>query len=123
MELRPIKSKRDYANALKQVETLWNARPGSVDADRLDVLTLLIQAYEATHFPIPDPDPVDLLLHVMEARQLTRKHMEKYIGTRARVAEILNRQRPLTLEMVRRLSSGLNLPAEILIQPYGLRAA
>jgi HTH-type transcriptional regulator / antitoxin HigA len=123
MELKPIKTKRDYANALQQAESLWNARAGSADADRLDVLTLLIQAYESTHFPIPDPDPIDFLLHVMEARQLTRKDMEKYIGSRARVAEVLNRQRPLTLEMVRRLGTGLNLPVDVLIKPYQVRAA
>lgn len=123
MELRPIRSKRDYTAALKQAEVLWNARPGSKELDRLEVLTMLIQVYEAEHFPIPDPDPIDLLLHVMEARGLSRKDMEPFIGSRARVAEILNRQRPLTLEMVRRLSAGLKLPADLLIKPYELRAA
>jgi HTH-type transcriptional regulator/antitoxin HigA len=123
MDLRPIKTNRDYVAALKAVEALWNAREGTRDADRLELLTLIIQAYEAKHFPIPDPDPIEFLLHVMEARQLTRKDLEPYIGSRARVTEVLNRQRPLTLAMIRRLSDGLELPADVLIASYELRAA
>ena len=123
MDLRPIKTNRDYVAALKAVEALWNAREGTRDADRLELLTLIIQAYEAKHFPIPDPDPIEFLLHVMESRQLTRKDLEPYIGSRARVTEVLNRQRPLTLAMIRRLSDGLELPAEVLIASYELRAA
>jgi HTH-type transcriptional regulator / antitoxin HigA len=123
MDLRPIKTNRDYLAALKAVEALWNAREGTRDADRLELLTLIIQAYEAKHFPIPDPDPIEFLLHVMESRQLTRKDLEPYIGSRARVTEVLNRQRPLTLAMIRRLSDGLALPADVLIASYELRAA
>jgi HTH-type transcriptional regulator / antitoxin HigA len=123
MDLRPIKTNRDYLAALKAVEALWNAREGTRDADRLELLTLIIQAYEAKHFPIPDPDPIGFLLHVMESRQLTRKDLEPYIGSRARVTEVLNRQRPLTLAMIRRLSDGLALPADVLIASYELRAA
>ncbi|MBI2799527.1 MAG: transcriptional regulator [Gammaproteobacteria bacterium] len=123
MEVRPIKTKRDYAAALEAVEALWDAPKGSKEADRLEVLTLLIQAYEARHYPIPDPDPIDFLRHIMEARELTRKDMETYLGSRARVAEVLNRVRPLTLEMIRRLAEGLNLPAEVLIRPYEVHAA
>jgi HTH-type transcriptional regulator / antitoxin HigA len=123
MELRPIKTKRDYENALKEAEKLWDAPAGSKEGDRLEVLVLLIQAYEAKHYPIPDPDPIDFLHHVMDARGLARKDLEPYIGSRARVAEVLNRVRPLTLEMVRRLSSGLNIPAEVLIQRYEVKHA
>jgi HTH-type transcriptional regulator / antitoxin HigA len=123
MELRPIRTKRDYEAALKQAEALWNARAGSADADRLEVLTLLIQSYESEHYPIADPEPVDFLLHVMDARGLTRKDLEPFIGSRARVAEVLNRVRPLSLEMIRRLSSGLDIPADVLIQPYDLSRA
>ena len=123
MQLRPIRSKRDHAAALKEAEALWNARKGSPEEDRLLVLTLLIEAYEREHFPIPAPDPIDLLLHVMEARGLTRKDLEPYIGSRARVAEVLNRVRPLTIEMIRRLRDGLGLPADVLIQGYKLRQA
>lgn len=123
MELRPIRTKREYAMALKQVEALWDARSGTREADRLVMLVLLIEAYESKHFPIPAPDPIALLLHVMEARGLDRKDLEPYIGSRARVAEVLNRVRPLTIEMIRRLSSGLGLPADVLIKDYKLRRA
>jgi HTH-type transcriptional regulator / antitoxin HigA len=123
MELRPIRTKRDYHAALKEAEALWDAAVGSIDADRLEVLTLLIQDYESKHHPIPDPEPIDFLLHVMEARGLTRKDLEPFVGSRARVAEVLNRVRPLSLEMIRRLSIGLEIPAEVLIQPYELQRA
>jgi HTH-type transcriptional regulator/antitoxin HigA len=123
MDVRPIKTRRDYLAALKEIEDFWNAPAGSREADRLEVLTLLIQAYEAKHFPIPDPDPIDFLLHVMEARELNRKDLEPYIGSRARVAEVLNRVRPLTLEMIRRLSEGLNIPADVLVRRYEVTQA
>lgn len=84
MELRPVRTKRDYEAALKSAETLWDAPVGSKDADRLDVLTLLIQSYDSEHFSVPDPEPVDFLLHVMEARGLTRKDLEPFIGSRPR---------------------------------------
>lgn len=123
MELKPIKTKRDHQAALKLAEALWDASDGSPEADRLDVLTLLIQDYEAKHFAIPDPDPIDFLLGVMEQRGLNRKELEPYIGSRARVAEVLNRLRPLTLDMIRRLSDGLSLPAEVLVRRYEVRKA
>ena len=123
MELRPIRSKREHQAALNEAEALWNAPEGSAEADRLEVLTLLIEAYEREHFPIPDPDPIDFLLHVMEAREMTRKDLEPFIGSRARVAEVLNRVRPLTLEMIRKLSKGLALPADVLVRGYRVKRA
>jgi HTH-type transcriptional regulator/antitoxin HigA len=123
MELRPIRSKREHHTALKEAEALWNAPEGSPEADRLEVLTLLIEAYEREHFSIPDPDPIDFLQHVMEARELTRKDLEPYIGSRARVAEVLNRVRPLTLDMIRKLADGLELPADVLIRGYRVKRA
>jgi len=123
MELRPIRSKREHQAALKEAEALWNAPEGSPEADRLEVLTLLIEAFEREHFPIEDPDPIDFLQHVMEARGLARKDLEPYIGSRARVAEVLNRVRPLTLEMIRKLSEGLELPADVLIRGYRIKRA
>ena len=123
MTLRPIRTKREHQAALKKIEALWEARSGSPEADRLEVLTLLVEAYERVHYPIEAPDPIDFLQHVMEARAMTRKDLEPYIGSRARVAEVLNRVRPLTLEMIRRLASGLNLPADVLIRGYELKHA
>ncbi len=123
MKLRPIRTKREYQAALKEVEALWDSREGTADADRLEVLVLVVEAYELKHFPIEAPHPIDFLLHVMEARGLTRKDLERYIGSRARVAEVMNRVRPLTLEMIRRLASGLKLPADVLIRGYELKKA
>ncbi len=123
MELKPIKTKRDYQASLRQAQQLWDAPAGSVGADALDVLALLIADYEAKHFPIADPDPIEFLEYVMESRGLTRKDLEPLLGSRARVAEVLNRARPLTLEMIRRLSEGLALPADILVPRYSLRDA
>ena len=123
MQLRPIRSKREHQAALKEAETLWDAPIGSPAADRLEVIALLIEAYEREHYPIEGPDPIDFLLHVMEARQMTRKDLEPYIGSRARVAEVLNRVRPLSLDMIRRLSTGLRLPADVLIRGYEIRRA
>ena len=123
MELRPIRTKREQQAALKEVETLWEAPEGSPEGDRLEVLTLLIEAYEREHFPIEDPDPIDFLQHVMEARGLARKDLEPFIGSRARVAEVLNRVRPLTLEMIRKLAAGLNLPSDVLIRGYRVERA
>ena len=123
MRIIALKTLRDYLAALEEVETLWNSPAGSKESDRLEVLTLLIQAHESEHYPIPDPDPIEFLLHVMEARGLTRKDLEPYIGSRARVAEVLNRVRPLTLEMIRRLSEGLGVPADVLVRRYELTEA
>lgn len=123
MELKLIRTKKDYRAALAEVDRLWDAPAKSLAADQLDVLTLLIEQYEREYFPIADPDPIDFLGHVMEARGLTRKDLEPYIGPRGRVSDILNRIRPLTLEMIRKLAEGLKLPAEVLIRPYRLRQA
>lgn len=123
MELRPIRTKREHQTALKEAEALWDAPEGSPKADRLEVLTLLIEAYEREHYPIEDPDPIDFLRHVMEARGLARKDLEPFIGSRARVAEVLNRVRPLSLEMIRRLAEGLHLPADVLIRGYDVKRA
>jgi HTH-type transcriptional regulator/antitoxin HigA len=123
MTLRPIRTKREHQAALKEIESLWDAPNGSSEADRLEVLTLLVEAYEREHYPIEAPDPIDFLQHVMEARGLSRKDLEPCIGSRARVAEVLNRVRPLTLEMIRKLASALNLPADVLIRGYDLKRA
>ena len=87
------------------------------------MLPLLIEAYEREHYPIAAPDPIDFLPHVMEARELSRRDLEPFIGSRARVAEVLNRVRPLTLDMIRRLSAGLKIPADVLVRDYKLKRA
>ena len=119
----PIRTPTDHETALAKIESLWNTAPGTPDADRLDVLMTLVEAYEEEHHPIPPPDPIDLLLHVMDARNLSRRDLEPYLGSRARVSEILNRRRPLSLEMIRKLQSGLDLPSDVLVQPYQVVSA
>ena len=123
MNIHPIRTKADHREAMQRIDQVWDAKPKSPEADELEILSLLVEEYEQKHIEVPDVDPVNLLLHVMEARGLARKDMEPYIGSRARVAEVLNRVRPLSLEMIRRLASGLNLPADLLIAGYELRQA
>jgi len=121
VKLKPIRTEAEHAEALAEIERLWDAPEGSAEADDLEVLTLLVEAYETAHFPIQAPDPIEFIEYVMDSRGLTRKDLEQYIGARGRVSDILNRTRPLSVGMIRRLSAGLGLPADILIQPYPLR--
>jgi len=123
MEIRPIHTKKDYVTALSKIEKLWNAPPKSLDSDRLEVLSLLVEQYEKIHYPIQDPDPIQFIEQVMESQGLTRKDLEPMIGPRGRVSDILNRSRPLTLEMIRKLVDQLNLPADVLVRPYPLKEA
>lgn len=123
MELKPIRTEAEHRAALAEIERLWDAPEQSAEADWLEVLALLVEAYEKAHCPIAAPDPVSFIEHVMDARGLTRKDLEPFIGPRGRVADILNRTRPLSMGMIRSLTTGLNLPADILIQPYPLREA
>lgn len=128
MTLRPIRTKADYRAALKEAEKLWDAEPGTRDGDRVEILTTLIEAYEAEHVPIAPPDPIAAVAFMMDQKGLTRRDLEPAIGSRGRVSEVTTRKRPLTLPMVRALSKLLDLPAEILIRSYpisypGRRAA
>ena len=120
MSMRPIKTEVDYEQALAEIESLFDAQPDTPEGDRLEVLTTLVEAYEQKHHAVPPPDPIEALLYYMESRGLVRRDLEPYLGSRARVAEILNRRRGLTIEMIRRLHKGLGVPAEVLIRPYTL---
>src|SRR6185295_1486814 len=103
MNIKPIKTEADYQSALKEIEKLFGAKPGSSEGDQLDVLITLVEAYEDEHYDIPAPDPIEAINYFMESRGLTRADLEPYIGSRARISEILNRKRPLTLSMIQRL--------------------
>jgi HTH-type transcriptional regulator / antitoxin HigA len=122
-EARPIRSKRDYEAALKEIERLWGARAGTADGDRLDVLATLIDAYEAEHYPMDPPDPIEAIKFRMDQQGLTRRDLEEIIGTRTRVAEVLNRKRGLSIAMIRRLHERLGTSAEVLIRPSRRHAA
>ena len=118
MEIKPIKNEADYQASLKEIEQLFDAVPDTPEGDRLEVLSTLVEAYEEKHYSIPMPDPIEAILYHMESRGLSRRDLELLIGSRARVSEVLNRRRPLTMDMIRNLHKGLGIPAEILIQPY-----
>ncbi len=116
-EIKPIRTEGDYQQAMTLLKTLWGAETGTPEGDRLDLLVTLIDIYESARHPIDLPDPVDAILFRMEQQGLTRRDLEPVLGSRGRVAEILNRKRPLSLEMIRRLNAELDIPAEVLIQP------
>jgi len=116
MEIKPVKTEEDYRAALKEIEKLMNAQPDTPEGDRLDILVTLVEAFEARHFPVGLPDPVEAIKYVMEQKGLTVKDLEPMIGRSNRVYEILNHKRPLTLKMIWRLHQGLGIPAECLIK-------
>ena len=118
-ELKPIRTKADYEKALAEVERLWGAKSGTPKGDRLDILATLIDAYEAEHYPMDPPDPIEAIKFRMEQEGLTRKDLEPLIGTRTRVAEVLNRKRSLSIGMIRRLHERLGISADVLIRTPG----
>jgi HTH-type transcriptional regulator/antitoxin HigA len=113
-----IKTDEQYEDALVSVEELMELEPepGTENADRLELLILLISNYEKEHFPMEMPDPIEAVKFRMEQQQLFQKDLIPYIGSRSRVSEVLNRKRPLTLKMIRALHKGLDIPAEVLIR-------
>ena len=121
MDIKPIKTESDYEAALIEIERLMGAELNTPEGDKLDVLTMLVETYEEKHYPIDPPDPIEAIIHEMESQGLTRKDLERYLGSRARVSEILNRKRTLSLQMIRNLQEGLGISAEILINPYPLQ--
>lgn len=117
MEIRPIHNDTDYRAALKEISLLMESDPelGTPEGDRLDVLATLVQSYESKHYPIATPDPIEAIKFRMEQGGLSVKDLEPMIGKSNRVYEILDRTRPLTLRMIRRLHKELGIPAEVLI--------
>ena len=118
MDIKPIRTKADYRAALKEIESLMNARDGTPEGERLDVLATLVEAYERKHFPMDLPDPVEAIRFRMEQAGLSPKDLVPMIGQLNRVYEVLGRKRPLTLKMVWRLHRELGIPAESLIKQH-----
>jgi len=116
VEVNPIRTEADYEAALRDLAAVWGAAEGTPEGDRLDVLATLIEAYESRHHPIDPPDPIDAIRFRMEQQGLTRKDLEGIIGTRTRVAEVLNGKRGLSIGMIRRLHDQLGIPADLLIR-------
>lgn len=115
-DIRPIRTDEDHEAALEEVANLWGAASGTAQGDRLDVLATLIDAYEARRHPMDPPDPIEAIKFRMEQQGLTRKDLEEIIGTRTRIAEVLNRKRSLSIGMIRRLHARLGISAEVLIR-------
>ena len=120
---RPIRTDEEHAAALREIDSLMRAEIGTPEGDRLDLLVTLVELYESARWPIAAPDPIEAIRFMMDQKGLSRRDLEPAIGARNRVAEILNRKRPLTLSMIRRLSILLELPADILVQSYDTKRA
>ena len=119
MEIKPIRTKTDYRSALKKIEGLMTTRRDTPEGEWLDVLVTLVEAYERKHYPLDAPDPVAAIKFEMERKGLVARDLEPMIGRSNRVYEVLNRKRPLTLQMIWKLHKGLGIPAESLIKPAG----
>src|SRR6266481_1324510 len=117
MDIKPIKSERDYEQALQRVESLWKSPEGSVESDELDVLATLIEAYEREHYPVDLPDPIEAIKFRLEQQGKSTRALVGIIGQRTRVYEVLQKKRTLSLEMIRNLHEKLGIPANVLIQP------
>lgn len=116
-ELKPIRTKADHDVALAEIERLWGSPTGTPNGDRLDVLATLVDVYETQTYPMDPPDPIEAIQFRMEQLGMTRKDLEPLIGTRARVTEVMNRKRGLSIDMIRRLQQQLGISADILIRP------
>ena len=123
MNIKPIKSEADYDAALTAIDGLMGGGPDTPEGDELQVLVTLVEAYEAERWPIEAPDPISAIEHVMESRGFQQKDLAVLIGSQPHASEVLNRLRPLTLPMIRALSTKWNLPADILVREYDLAAA
>ena len=121
MDIRPIRDEADYDAALEAIDGLMGAEPDTPEADRLDVLVTLVEAYEARRWPLDAPDPVSMIEHVMEACGYRQKDLAAVIGSQPHASEVLNRRRPLSLPMIRALSAEWGLPADALLREYDLR--
>ena len=118
MEIKPIKTEKDYNQALERLETIFDAKLGSAEGDELEVLGILIDRYENEHFPIGLPDPIEAIKFRMEQMGYNQNDLANIVGLKSRASEILNRKRKLSLEMIRQLHERLNIPTDVLIQTY-----
>jgi len=118
MEIKPIKTEKDYEKALERLEEIFDAKPGSHEGDELEVLGILIDQYENENFPIGLPDPIEAIKFRMEQMGYNQSDLANIVGLKSRASEILNRKRKLSLEMIRKLHESLHIPTDVLIQVY-----
>ncbi|MFD2235941.1 helix-turn-helix domain-containing protein [Aureimonas populi] len=120
MDIRPIRSDEDHAEALAEIERLWGTPVGSPEGDKLDVLATLVEAYEEKRWPIEAPDPVEVIRYAISDLGHTQAELADLLGSRPRASEVLNRRRALTVDMVHKISSQWHIPADLLVRPYHL---
>ncbi|MFM8744516.1 MAG: type II toxin-antitoxin system HigA family antitoxin [Cytophagales bacterium] len=118
MRLKPIKTKKDYQQALERLDEIFDARKGTAEGDELEILGMLIEQYENEKFPIDLPDPVEAIKFRMEQLGYSQRDLAKVVGLKSRASEILSRKRKLSLDMIRQLHAQLNIPTDVLIQAY-----
>lgn len=118
MNIKPIKTERDYQESLKRLEVIFDAAADSPEGDELEILSILIARYEAQHFPIEKPDPIEAITFRMEQLDMKQSDLAEVLGYKSRVSEILNRKRKLSLDMIRKISASLDIPSDVLIQEY-----
>lgn len=118
MEIKPIKTSKDYNQALKRLENIFDAKEGTPEGDELEVLGILIDEYEKEQFPIDLPDPIEAIKFRMEQMGYSQNDLAAIVGLKSRASELLNRKRKLSLEMIRKLHEELNIPTDVLIQAY-----
>ncbi len=114
--IKPIHHDSDYQLTLNRVEKLWGAKQDTSESDELEILLVLIEAYENKHFPMPPSDPVDAIFFLMDQMNLDRKDLEQFLGPKSRVSDVLNRKRHLTIHQIVKLHKGLHIPYECLIE-------
>ena len=118
MTIKPIKTKKDYQQALARLEIIFDAKKESAIGDELEILGMLVDNYEKNNFPIGFPDPVEAIKFRMEQLGYTQSDLANVVGLKSRASEILNKKRKLSLEMIRQIHDRLNIPTEVLIQEY-----
>ncbi len=118
MNVKPIKTKKDYEQALERLEIIFDAKKGTPEGDELEILGILINQYEDEYFPVGLPDPIEAIKFRMEQLGYTQNDLAKVVGLKSRASEILNKKRKLSLEMIRQLHEKLNIPTDVLIQAY-----
>ncbi len=118
MSIKPIKTEKDYQDALKRMDQIFDAPKGSIESDEAEILMLLIEKYEETFFPIDAPDPIEAIKIRMEEMNLKQRDLVGVIGAKSKVSEVLNKKRKLTLDMIRKLSEALRLSATVLVREY-----
>jgi HTH-type transcriptional regulator / antitoxin HigA len=125
MDIRPIRTDDDHRAALIEIERLWGSSEGSEDNDKLDILASLVEKYEETRWPIEEPnwDPVDVLKYAIDEMGHTQAELSDILESRPRASEILHRHRPLTVEMIYRISEAWKIPADLLVKPYKVLVA